>query len=473
MERKNEMSKRPNIVAILIDDMGWKDLSYCGSDFYESPNLDKLKEQGMYFSRAYAACPVCSPSRASFLTGKYPATVGVTNWIAYGGAHPRYGRLIDAPYIDHIPLEETTLAHAFKEGGYSTWHVGKWHLGTDEYYPDKVGFDVNIAGCHWGRPRNGYWMPCGIPTLPDGPEGEYLTDRLTDEAINLIKNRDEEKPFYLNLWYYDVHHPFNGKPEHIAYFEEKAKRMGLDKMDPFEVGEDLPCVHLKGQKVVRRKFHSDPVYASMIYNLDYNVGRLVEYLEAEGLMDDTIILFTSDNGGLATSKGSPTCNAPAREGKGWVYDGGTRVPAFITWRGHIRPGSCSDEAICTPDIYPTLLDLAGLPLRPEQHVDGLSLKGVIEEKETLPERPLFWHYPHYSDPGGTPAAIVMYGEYKLIEFFEDMHIELYNLAKDPSELHNLRDEMPEKATELLTMLHNWQKSINAKMPEVNPNFEPW
>ncbi len=466
------MSKKPNIVTILIDDMGWTDLSYCGSNFYESPNIDKLKERGMYFTRAYAACPVCSPSRASFLTGKYPATVGVTNWIANPGVHPRYGKLIDAPYVDHIPLEETTIAKLLKNGGYDTWHVGKWHLGDKPYWPDKVGFDVNIAGCHWGKPRNGYVMPCGIPTLPDGPDGEHLTDRLTDEAINLVKNRSD-KPFYLNLWYYDVHQPLYGKPEHVAYFEEKAKRMGLDKLNPFEEGDHFPTQHNKDGRICRRKFHSDPVYAAMIYNLDCNVGRLVDLLESEGLMDNTIILFTSDNGGLSTSQGSPTCNAPAREGKGWVYDGGTRVPEFFVWKNHIRAGSVSDTVTCTPDIFPTLLEAAGIENPADNKIDGLSLLPLLEEKADLPERPIFWHYPHYSDQGGTPAAIVMKGGYKLIELFEDMHTELYCLDTDPSELHDLVSEMPEKAEEMLTLLHDWQNSIKALMPERNPDFVPW
>lgn len=467
------MNQKTNVITILMDDMGWTDLSYCGSNFYESPNIDRLRSQGMSFTRAYASCPVCSPSRASFLTGKYPATLGVTNWIGYGTVHPTKGKLIDAPYIKHLPDGEYTIAAALKDAGYDTWHVGKWHLGKEEHYPEKFGFDVNLGGCFWGKPRDGYWMPCHIPTLPDGPEGEYLTDRLTDEAINLVKNRDPEKPFFLNLWYYDVHIPLQGKPEHIAYFEEKIKRMGLDKKETFAIGDYYPIENRKAERITRRLFHSDPVYAAMIYNTDWNIGRLLSVLEEEGLMDNTLILFTSDNGGLATSKGSPTCNAPAREGKGWVYDGGTRVPAFAVWKDHIRPGSSCDTPISTPDYYPTILESLGLPLCPEQHCDGVSLKNLLEETGNLPERPLFWHYPHYAEHGGTPGASVIYGNYKLIKFFEDMRLELYDLINDPSEDHNLRDEIPEKAEELHTMLQNWMDSVNALLPEKNPEYVPW
>ncbi len=279
--------------------------------------------------------------------------------------------------------------------------------------------------------------------------------------------------FIVNLWYYDVHIPLEGKPEHIAYFEEKRKRMGLDQKDPFMIGDHFPVETRKHERITRRLFHSDPVYASMIYNTDWNIGRLLDVLEKEGLMDNTLILFTSDNGGLATSKGSPTCNAPAREGKGWVYDGGTRVPALAVWKNHIRPGSSCDTPICTPDYYPTILEAVGLPLNPKQHCDGVSLKGLLTETAGLPERPLFWHYPHYAEHGGTPGASVIVGEYKLIQFFEDMRIELYHLINDPGEDHNLRNEMPEKADELLGLLQNWMDSVNAILPEKNPDYIPW
>jgi len=485
------MSKKPNFITILMDDMGWTDLSYCGSDFYESPNIDALRARGMTFTRAYASCPVCSPSRASFLTGKYPATLGLTDWISHAGTadgkyveqhdptkkrsdiQPCKGKLIDAPYIKHLPDGHPTLAELLRADGYATWHVGKWHLGTEEYYPEKKGFDVNLGGCFWGKARHGYHMPCNIPTLENGPDGEFLTDRLTDEAIKLIRNRDKSKPFMLDLWYYSVHVPIDAKPDQIEYFKEKAKRMGLDQKEAFEEGEFYPVEHKKDQRVLRRLFHSDPDYAALIYNVDINVGKLVSALEKEGLMEDTVIVFTSDNGGLATSMGSPTCNAPAKEGKGWIYDGGTRVPSFVVWKDHIRAGSSCDAPTTTPDYFPTYLELAGVKNPEDNKIDGVSLASLWNESAELTERPIFWHYPHYSGHGGTPGASVILGRYKLIQFFEEMEVELYDLIDDVSESHNLRDEMPEKAEEMLALLHDWQNSIEVMMPERNPDFVPW
>ncbi|MGL4736230.1 MAG: sulfatase-like hydrolase/transferase [Cellulosilyticaceae bacterium] len=294
-----------NIVFILIDDMGWKDLACYGSTYYETPEIDKLAKGGMRFDQAYAASPVCSPTRASIMSGKYPARVQVTDWI---GASAR-GRLIDAPYVDHLPLAEKSLGSALKENGYATWHVGKWHLGAKPYYPDQHGFDVNIGGNHAGHPHHGYFSPYQLENLEEGPDGEYLTDRLTEESITLIRNRDKTKPFFLNLWHYTVHTPVQAKAADIAYFEEKAKRLGLDQQVALVEGEHFPCEHKKNQRVMRRVVQSDPAYAAMIYNLDWNVGRLMQVLEAEGILEDTLIIFTSDNGGLATAEGSPTCNA--------------------------------------------------------------------------------------------------------------------------------------------------------------------
>ena len=485
------MSKKPNIITILLDDMGWTDLSCCGSDFYESPNIDALKERGMTFSRAYAACPVCSPSRASFLTGKYPATLGLTDWISHPGTsdgkykeehdktkkrsdiQPCRGKLIDAPYIKHLPDGHPTLAELLRENGYATWHIGKWHLGTEEYYPEKKGFDVNYGGCFWGKARYGYHMPCNIPTLENGPDGEFLTDRLTDEAIKLIKNRDKDKPFMLDLWYYSVHVPIDAKEDQVEYFKKKAERMGLDRKEAYSEGEFYPVEHKKDQRVLRRLFHSDPQYAALIYNVDLNVGRLITALEKEGIMEDTVVVFTSDNGGLATSMGSPTCNAPAREGKGWIYDGGTRVPAFVVWDGHIRAGSVCDTPITTPDYFPTFLELAGVQNPDGNTLDGQSLARLFTENGKLPERPIFWHYPHYSSHGGTPGAVVMLGNYKLIEFFEDGELELYDIVNDVSESNNLRDAFPEKTAHLAELLHAWQSSVEALMPEKNPDYVPW
>ena len=457
---------KPNIIFVLIDDMGWKDLNCYGSEFYETPNLDRLASEGMMFTDAYATCPVCSPTRASVLTGKYPANVGVTDWI---GSHAR-GKLIDAPYIDHLPLEEKSLATALKDGGYTTWHVGKWHLGQKEYYPEKQGFDVNIAGCHWGHPKEGYFSPYNIENLENGPEGEYLTDRITDEAIKLIEE-NENKPFFLNLWHYTVHTPIQAKKEDIEKFENKAKEMGLDKIEAFEEGEYFPCDHKKHLRVKRRLVQSDPGYAAMVYNLDYNMGRIMDTLEEKGIADNTIIIFTSDNGGLATAEGSPTCNAPLSEGKGWMYEGGVREPLIVKWPGVVSKGSVCTEPVTSTDFYPTILEMADLPLIPEQHVDGVSILPLIKGEQKFEREAIYWHYPHYGNQGGSPGCSIRMGDYKLLEFFEDEHIELYNLREDIEEEKDLSKKMPQLASEMKKKLINWRKSVEAKIPEINPDYK--
>ncbi|MFD0676608.1 MULTISPECIES: sulfatase [unclassified Paenibacillus] len=455
-------SNKPNIIFILIDDMGWKDLSCYGSTFYETPHLDRLADEGIRFTEAYAACPVCSPTRASIMSGKYPATLGVTNWI---GGHTQ-GRLIDAPYIDHLPLEEKSLAAALKEGGYRTWHVGKWHLGDRPYYPNRHGFDINIGGCDWGMPKQGYFSPYGIETLEDGPDGEYLTDRLTDEAIKLIKQNDG-RPFFLNLWHYAVHTPIQVNSEFTEQFAAKAKRLGLDHAHAIVQGEQFPCEHKKHLNVERRVIQSDPVYAGMVYNLDLNIGRLLDALKETGQWDNTTIIFTSDNGGLATAEGSPTCNSPLSEGKGWMYEGGVREPLIVKWPG---PGSVSEVPVISTDFYPTLLEMAGLALSPEQHKDGCSLVPLLKGETRLDREAIFWHYPHYGNQGGTPGSSIRIGEFKLIEFFEDGRLELYNLKDDISEEHNLAAILPEQVKYMKEKLTDWREEVGARIPQINPDF---
>ncbi len=459
---------KPNFIFILMDDLGWKDIGCYGSEFYETPNLDRLAQEGMRFTEAYAACPVCSPTRASIISGQYPATVGLTNFIS-GRAK---GKLIDAPYIDHLSLEEYSLARALKAGGYHTWHVGKWHLGKSAYYPDRHGFEVNIGGCHWGAPANGYFSPWGIPTLEDGPEGEYLTDRLTDEAIRLIENNDDG-PFFLNLWHYAVHVPIQARQEKIKKYKAKARAMGLDKLKTFEEGDFFPCEHKKDKRIKRRLLQSDPAYAAMIENVDENIGRLLEAVEKSGQAENTVVIFTSDNGGLATAEGSPTCNAPLAEGKGWMYEGGVREPLIIKWPRVISPGSLCYAPVTSPDFYPTILEMAGLEPMPEQHCDGLSLVPLCQGNEVPERKAIFWHYPHYGNQGGTPGSSVRSGDYKLIEFFEDGRLELYNLRHDAGEENNLVDEEPEKAQEMQRMLSQWRQDVEAKIPEPNPDYRAW
>jgi arylsulfatase A-like enzyme len=460
-------SKRPNIVFILIDDMGWRDLSCYGSDFYETPNIDRLFREGMQFTDAYAAAPVCSPTRASILTGKYPANVGVTDYI---GGEPHTGVVFDAPYADHLPHSEKSLAASLNEGGYHTWHVGKWHLGGDPYLPQNHGFDVNIGGCHWGKPDNGYFSPWGIESLPEGKKGDYLTDRLTDEAVRLIQENRDGKPFFLNLWYYTVHVPIQAKPEYIKKYQEKAKKMGLDNVRNFEVGENFPTEAHRHMRIIRRIIQSDPIYAAMIEILDENIGRLLQTLEETGELQNTLIIFTSDNGGLSTAEGSPTCNAPLSQGKGWMYDGGVREPLIVWWPDVVKSGSTCRVPVTSPDFYPTLLEAAGLPPAEEQHTDGVSFMPLLQGGKTLDREAIFWHYPHYGNQGGTPGSSVRMGDYKLIEFYEDGRLELYNLKTDIGEEKNLASTHPEITANMHTLLKQWQEKSGAILPKSNPDW---
>lgn len=458
---------KPNILFILIDDLGCRDLSAFGSTFYETPRLDRLVEQGARFERAYASSPVCSPTRASIMSGKYPARVGVTQWI--GGQHE--GKLKDVPYLHYLPLEEKSVATALREGGYQTWHVGKWHLGDAPFYPEHHGFDVNIGGCHHGHPPSGYFAPYAPVPIPDAPDGEYLTDRLTDEAIRLIRDR-QDRPFFLHLCHYAVHTPLQA-PEHlVAKYKEKAKRLDLDQLNPFCDGGPMPYLNERGDRMSRRLFQSDPVYAAMIENLDENIGRVLNALDEEGLADNTLVVFTSDNGGLSTAQGAPTCNLPCVEGKGWNFEGGTRVCQVARWPGVIPPRTSTSVPVTSTDFYPTFLEAAGLPLLPEQHVDGVSLLPLLKgETEILPREAIFWHYPHYSDQGGRPAASMVEGDWKIIECFETNQLVLFNLHEDPSEQHDLSAAEPQRFAQMAARLKAWQEEIEAKIPEPNPDYE--
>lgn len=461
--------KQPNILFILLDDMGWKDLSCYGSTFYETPNIDRLAREGLMFDHAYAACPVCSPTRASIMSGKYPARVGVTDFLVSNAR----GKLIDAPYTHHLPLEETSLAQALREGGYVTWHIGKWHLGEAPYYPEHHGFDVNLGGCEFGLPRSGYFSPYHIPTLPDGPEGEYLTDRVTDEAIQLLKNHDGEKPFYMNLWHYAVHVPIQAPDRAVVEkYRQKAHQMGLDRVQTFRECDYFPCEHKKDKRVVKRLVQSDPEYAAMIENLDWNIGRVIDTLKETGLYDNTLIIFTSDNGGLATAEGSPTCNLPCADGKGWMYDGGVRIPLIFHGAGVEAAGSVCHALFSSPDFYPTLLQAAGLPARPEQHVDGQDCTAALRG-QPYTRGPIFWHYPHYGNQGGTPGCAVREGRYKLLRFFEDEHVELYDLEQDPGEETDLAAKLPEQVEAMQALLDQWLQDVQARFPEKNPDFCEW
>jgi len=447
--------KKLNFVFFLIDDMGWTDAACFGSRFYETPNIDRLAAEGMRFTDGYAACPVCSPTRASIMAGKYPARLNLTDWIP----GRRAGKLIPPDYLHHLPLEEVTLGEALKEAGYATGFVGKWHLGGKGYYPEEQGFEVNVGGHERGSPPGGYFSPYRNPKLSDGPKGEYLTDRLTDESLKFIEaNRD--RPFLLYLSHYAVHTPLQSKKDLADKYAAKAAKL------PPPQG---PRWGTEGARQVRL-VHDHPVYAGMVQSTDESVGRVMRKLEELGLAGNTAVFFMSDNGGLSTSEGHPTSNLPLRAGKGWLYEGGIREPMLVKWPGVTKPGSTCRVPVTSTDFYPTMLEMAGLALRPKQHVDGVSLVPLLKGGASLDRPALYWHYPHYGNQGGSPGGAVRCGDLKLIEFYEDDHVELYNLKDDIGERRDLAAEMPAKAAELRQMLADWRKAVGARMPTPNPNY---
>ena len=345
------------------------------------------------------------------------------------------------------------------------WVNGIWE--PRDTAPEDHGFQRNIAGCHWGNPMQGYFSPWGIPNLEEGNPGEYLTDRLTDEAIKLISEHCDE-PFFLYFAHYAVHTPIQAPSTLVEKYRAKARDLGVDEICPFEEGEYFPVEHKKELRITRRRMQSDPVYAAMVENLDTNIGRLLNSLSEAEIADNTIVIFTSDNGGLATAEGSPTCNAPLAEGKGWMYEGGVREPLLVRWPGIIAPGSRCETPVSSPDFYPTLLEAAGVPLPPELHLDGVSMLLSLWQGGEIESRPLFWHYPHYGNQGGTPGSSVRDGDYKLLEFFEDGRLELYDLRNDIGETHNLAAEMPAECRRLHYMLLAWREKVAAKIPQPIP-----
>jgi len=451
-------AKKLNFVFFLVDDLGWRDLGCFGSTFYETPNVDRLAAEGMRFTSAYAACPVCSPTRASIMTGKYPARINLTDYLK----GRRRGKLIPADYLDEMPLEETTIAEALKAAGYSTFFAGKWHLGKEGYWPEDQGFDVNKGGIDRGGPYGGkkYFSPYGNPRLPDGPDGEHLPDRLATETCRFIEaNRD--KPFLAYLSFYSVHTPLMSRPDLRKKYEQKAKT----------VVHDGPRFIPEGRRMARQ-VQDHAVYAGMVEAMDLAVGKVLKQLDRLGLAENTAVFFMSDNGGLSTSEGSPTSNVPLRAGKGWLYEGGIREPMIVRLPGVVKAGSVSDAVVTSTDFYPTMLELAGLRPRPRQHIDGVSFVPVLRQTGTIDRQAVYWHYPHYGNQGGSPGGAIRMGDWKLIEFYEDNHVELYNLKNDISEKNDLAAKMPEKARQLRDMLHAWRKEVDARMPKPNPNYKP-
>lgn len=459
-----DSARRPNIVFLIADDLGQRDLGSYGSTFYETPHLDRLAAEGARFTDAYAACPVCSPTRASLLTGKYPQRTGVTDYI--GAAQPaawkRNTPLLPAPYSTELALAETTLAEALKPAGYATFFAGKWHLGPKGRWPENQGFDVNLGGNDRGGPYGGdkYFSPYGNPSLPDGPPGEHLPDRLAREAADFI-GRHKTQPFLVYLPFYDVHTPLMARPDLQKKYEAKRQRLGLTDT---KWGRD-------GASDVRLT-QNHVVYAAMVEAMDQAVGRIMQALRDHDLERDTIVIFTSDNGGLSTAEGWPTSNLPLRGGKGWLYEGGVREPLIVRWAGHIKPGTVLATPVTSPDFFPTLLAAARVPLPADLPPDGANLLPLLTAGRALPERALYWHYPHYGNQGGAPGSSIRRGDWKLIAWSEGDRLELFNLALDPGELTNLADRDPDRVRALRADLVVWRKSVGALMPTPNPAFDP-
>jgi arylsulfatase A-like enzyme len=426
--------------------MGWKDLGCYGSAFHETPNCDKLAAQGMRFTNGYAACPVCSPTRASIMTGKYPARLRITDWLPGRPDRPDQ-KLRRAQLRQFLPLEEKTIAAALKPLGYTSASIGKWHLGGKPYYPEKHGFDVNVGGTERGSPPT-YFFPYknkafSIPGLEEGKEGEYLTDRLTTEAETFIE-KNKDKPFFLYLAHHGVHIPLQAKKELIAKYQAKAR---------------------PGQE------QNNPVYAAMVESVDDSVGRIMKKLEEVKIADRTVVFFMSDNGGLSVKEGPhtpATSNAPLRAGKGYLYEGGIREPMIVKWPGTVRAGGVCEAPVSSVDFYPTILEMAGS----KADVDGVSIVPLLKQSGELKREAIYWHYPHYSNQGGKPGGAVRKGDLKLIEFYEDGKLELYNLKEDLGEKNDLAAKMLDQAKELHQILKDWRKAVDAQMPTPNPDYKP-
>ena len=450
--------KKTNFVFFLVDDMGMMDLGTYGSTFHETPNIDNLSKTGMKFNYGYAACPVCSPTRASIMTGRHPVRVNITDWIP-GSSNNKKNKLLHPQDRDNLALKEVTIAEELKSHGYQTFFAGKWHLGNEGHWPTDQGFDINIGGHHRGSPPGGYYAPWNNPALEPTKKGEYLTERLTEESTRFLENRNTDKPFLLYLSYYNIHTPIQAYKKHIDHYQKKA--------DKFSGTTPTKQEH-SGQTRMRQ---DNPALASMVSAVDDSVGTLLAKLDELGLSDDTVVIFFSDNGGLSTKpKLGPGSNSPLRAGKGWLYEGGVREPTIIRAPGVTQAGNVSNQPIVSMDFFPTMLELAGLPPKPELHADGRSIVPELKGKKGK-IRPLFWHYPHYHGSTWKPGASIRDGDWKLIKFYDHEKVELYNLKEDPSESNDLAKQNSKIAKDLEYKLVAWQKRMKAKLPMPNPAYK--
>ena len=445
---------RPNFVFFLVDDLGYMDVSCNGSKFHETPNIDRLASSGMRFTNGYAACPVCSPTRASIVTGRHPVRVNITDWIP-GRRAPKNSPLVPPDDRGNLALNERTIAEVLKQHGYRTFFAGKWHLGGKGHLPTDQGFDINVGGNHTGGPRGGYYAPWKNPQLPDkGKPGEYLTDRLTDESIRFLE-KNGDKQFLLYLSYYNVHTPVQACKEFVPHFRKKASKLFAGKT-PFG----------KEHEGVSRLRQDRPDFASMVAAVDKSVGRILKQLKKQRLAKNTVLIFFSDNGGLSTLRGrrGSTSNLPLRAGKGWLYEGGIREPMIIRAPTVTTAGSVCSTPVISTDFFPTMLALAGIPQMPDKHRDGVSLMPLLLGKKLVTKRPLAWHYPHYHGSMWKPGGAIRVGDWKLIEFYHHKKVELYNLASDIGERRDLSKKNPAKTKEMLAKLRKWQKELGARMP---------
>ncbi len=456
LAERAQPAERPNFVFFLVDDLGWADLGCYGSTFHETPHIDGLGASGMKFTHAYAACPVCSPTRASIMTGRHPVRVDITDWIpGMSASRARNAKFKQVEDRENLALEEVTIAEVLKQNGYQTFFAGKWHLGGEGHWPTDQGFDVNIGGCDKGSPPGGYYAPWKNPNLKANHEGEYLTERLTEESLEFLRKRDLNRPFLLHLSYYNVHTPITPYRKRFEHFRGKAAKQ---IQDPTPVRDE--------HEGTTRLRQDNPAYASMVAAVDDSVGQILARLDELKLTGRTVVFFFSDNGGLSTlRRPGPTCNLPLRAGKGWLYEGGVREPLIIRAPGVASPGSVSHVPVVSMDFFPTMLELAGLPLMPDRHADGMSLVPLLKGGTGLPPRALYWHYPHYHGSTWTPGASIREGDWKLIEFYHWGKVELYDLKTDPGEKRDLSEKNPTKAAELRDSLRAWQRKLGAKMPQ--------
>jgi len=457
--------ERPlNVVVLIADDLGQRDLGCYGSTFYETPALDQLAAGGVRFTRAYSACPVCSPTRAALTTGRYPQRSGITDYI--GAAQPeawkRNTRHLPAAYSLQLPLPETTVAEILRERGYATFFAGKWHLGGDGFLPEQQGFDVNLGGLAQGGPYGGkkYFSPYGNPKLPDGPAGEHLPDRLASEAVRFMETH-RDRPFLIWLPFYDVHTPLMARDDLRKKYEQK--RASLSERDVF--ADEPP------RKVRMSQDHA--VYGGMVEAMDHAAGKILQALDRLQLTERTLVIFTSDNGGLSTSEGSPTSNQPLRAGKGWLYEGGIRTPCLMRLPGRIPAGVTCDTPVMSIDYLPTIVDFCVADTDGRFSFDGQSLRQQLQRPEQADlSRTLFWQYPHYGNQGGAPGAAVLQDGWKLIEWFEDERFELFRVYEDTGEQRNVAAEHPGVVTSLRSQLQDWQVLVGAKRSAVNPSWNP-